>query len=159
MHRRSLRQGAAMTKRPITLTFAALALAGLLGACSGGVSDDGDAARVAIMRRSRSPSASPRQRCRWFASMLPLSAVCFAAAELVRIQGSELDLNNDPLGPYREDMVDAGENTAVEKVQTRQRWDGGPMQLPGADPNERPCRVRHLVIFRTPIVGCPRPVA
>jgi hypothetical protein len=67
--------------------------------------------------------------------------------------------NNDPLGPYREDMVDAGENTAVEKVPARQCWDGGPMQLPGADPNERPCRVRHLVIFRTPIVGCPRPVA
>jgi hypothetical protein len=50
MHQRSLRQGAAMTKRPITLTFAALALAGLLGACSGG-SDDGDAARVAINAR------------------------------------------------------------------------------------------------------------
>jgi hypothetical protein len=156
MHQRSLRQGAAMTKRPITLTFAALALAGLLG---GGGSNDADAARVAIMRRSRSPSAGPRQRCRWFASVLPLSAVCLAAAELVRIQGSELDLNNDPLGPYREDMVDAGENTAVEKVQARQRRDGGPMQLPGADPNERPCRVRHLVIFRAPIVGCPRPVA
>jgi hypothetical protein len=61
MHQRSLRQGAAMTKRPITLTFAALALAGLLG---GGGSNDADAARVAIMRRSRSPSAGPRQRCR-----------------------------------------------------------------------------------------------
>jgi hypothetical protein len=91
--------------------------------------------------------------------MLPLSAVCFVAAELVRIRGSELDLNNDPLGPYREGMVDAGENTAVEKVQARRRRDGGPMQVPGADPNERPCRVRHLVIFRAPIVGCLRPVA
>jgi hypothetical protein len=77
MHQRSLRQGAAMTKRPITLTFAALALAGLLG---GGGSNDADAARVAIMRRSRSPSAGPRQRCRWFASVLTLSAVCLAAA-------------------------------------------------------------------------------
>jgi hypothetical protein len=157
MHERSLRQGAAMTKRPITLTFAALALAGLLGACGGG-SDEGDAARVAIMRRSRSPSAGPRQRCRWFASMLPLSAVCFVAAELVRIRASELDLNNDPLGPYCEDVVDAGE-TAVEKVQARQRRHHGPMQLSGADPKERPCRVRHLVIFRAPIVGCPRPLA
>jgi hypothetical protein len=105
--------------------------------------------------RSNLIAATPR----WFASMLPLSAVCFVAAKLVRIQGSELDLNNDPLGPYREDMVDAGENTAVEKVQARQRGEGGPMQLPGADPNERPCRVRHLVIFRAPIVGCLRPVA
>ena len=32
-----------MTRRPITLALAALALAGLLGACSGGGSDDGDA--------------------------------------------------------------------------------------------------------------------
>jgi hypothetical protein len=79
-------------------------------------------------------------------------------AELVRIQGSELDLNNDPLGPYGGAMVDAGENTAVGKVQARQRRDGL-VQLPGADPNERPRRVRHLVIFRAPIVGCPRPVA
>jgi hypothetical protein len=158
MHQRSLRQGAAMTKRPITLTFAALALAGLLGACGGGGSDGGDAARVAITRRSRSPSAGPRQRCPCFASMLPLSAVCFVVAELVRIRGSELDLTNDPLGPYCEDMVDAGE-TAVEKVQARQRRHDGPMQLSGADPKERPCRVRHLVIFRAPIVGCPRPLA
>ena len=43
MHQRPLRQGAAMTKRPITPTFAALALAGLLGACSGGGSDDSGA--------------------------------------------------------------------------------------------------------------------
>jgi hypothetical protein len=159
MQQRFLRQGAARTKRPITLTFAALALGGLLAACSGGGSDDGDATRVAIMRRSRSPSAGPRPTCRWFASVLPLSAVCVAAAELVRIQGSELDLNNNPLGPYREGMVDAGENTAIEKVLGRQRCEGGPMQLSGANPNQRPCRVRHLVIFRAPIVGCLRPVA
>jgi hypothetical protein len=56
-------------------------------------------------------------------------------------------------------MVDAGENTAVEKVRARQRRDGGAVQLRGADPNEWPCRVRHLVIFRPPIVGCLRPVA
>jgi hypothetical protein len=55
-------------------------------------------------------------------------------------------------------MVDAAENTAVGKVQARQRRDGF-VRLPGADPNERPWRVRHLVIFRAPIVGCPRPVA
>jgi hypothetical protein len=90
--------------------------------------------------------------------MLPLSAICFVSAELVRIRGSEVDLNSDPLGPYSEDMVDAGETTAVEKVRARQRRHGGPMQLPAADPNERPCRVRHLVIFRAPIVGCRRPV-
>jgi hypothetical protein len=159
MQQRFAPQGAAMTKHPITLTCAALALAGVLGACSGGGSDDGDAARVAIMRRSRSPSAGPRQRCRWFASLLPLSAVCFVAAELVRIRGSELDLNSDPLGPYRDDMVDAGENTAVEQVYGRQRRDGGAARLRGADPTEWPCRVRHLVIFRAPIVGCARPVA
>jgi hypothetical protein len=157
MQQRFAPQAAAMTKRPITLTFAALALAGVLG--SGGGSDDGDAARVAITRRSRSPSAGPRQRCRWFASLLPLSAVCFVAVELVRIRGSELDLNNVPLGPYRDDMVDAGENTAVEQVYGRQRRDGGAARLRGADPTEWPCRVRHLVIFRAPIVGCARPVA
>jgi hypothetical protein len=55
-------------------------------------------------------------------------------------------------------MVDAGENTAVE-VHGRQRRDGGAVQLRGADPTEWPCRVRHLVIFRAPIVGCLRPVA
>jgi hypothetical protein len=56
-------------------------------------------------------------------------------------------------------MVDAGENTAVGKVRRRQRWEDGPVQWGGADPNERPCRVRHLVIFRAPIVGGRRPVA
>jgi hypothetical protein len=56
-------------------------------------------------------------------------------------------------------MVDAGESTAIEQVQGRQRRGRGPMQLPAADPNERPYRVRHLVIFRAPIVGCPRPAA
>jgi hypothetical protein len=157
MPQRSLPQGAAMTKCAFTVTFAALALAGLLGACSGGGSDDGDAARVAVARRSRSPSAGPRQRCRWFASMLPLSAVCLVAAKLVRIRGSELDLNSDPVGPYREDMVDAGE-MAVEKVDRRHHRNAGAQQLRGADPNEWPCRVRHLVIFRAPIVGCVRPV-
>jgi hypothetical protein len=91
--------------------------------------------------------------------LLPLLAVYFVAAELVRIRGSELDLNNDPLGPYRDDMVDAGENTAVEQVYGRQRRAGGPARWRGADPTEWPCRVRHLVIFRAPIVGCARPVA
>jgi hypothetical protein len=56
-------------------------------------------------------------------------------------------------------MVDPGENTAIETAQGQQRRGRRPLQLPGADPNERPYRVRHLVIFRAPIVGCPRPVA
>ena len=145
-----------MPKRPITLTFTALPLAVLLGACSGGGSD-GDSARVAIMRRPRSPSAGPRQRCRWVASTLPLSAVCFVAAELVRIRGFELDLNSDPVGGYGDDMVDAGETVGM--VERRHHRDGGGEQLGGADPNERPGRVRHLVIFRAPIVGCVRRVA
>jgi hypothetical protein len=56
-------------------------------------------------------------------------------------------------------MVDT-EETAVGKVDRRHHHrDGGAEHLPGADPNERPCRVRHLVIFRAPIVGCLRPVA
>jgi hypothetical protein len=55
-------------------------------------------------------------------------------------------------------MIDAGENTAVGTVQ-RHRRDGGPVQLRGADPNVSPRRVRHLVIFRAPIVGCRRPAA
>jgi len=55
-------------------------------------------------------------------------------------------------------MVDA-EETAVGKMDRRHHRDGCAEQLRSADPNERPCRVRHLVIFRAPIVGCLRPVA
>ena len=43
MHRRPFGHGAAMAKRLITPTFAALALAGLLSACSGGGSGNGAA--------------------------------------------------------------------------------------------------------------------
>jgi hypothetical protein len=89
--------------------------------------------------------------------MLPLSAVCFVAAELVRIRGFELDLNNDPVGGYGDDMVDAGETVGM--LERRYHRDGGPEQLGGAGPSERPGRVRHLVIFRAPIVGCVRRVA
>lgn len=93
------------------------------------------------------------------ATTQPRSRIEPLAPKLVRIQGSELDLNNDPLGPYREDMVYAEETAVVEVDRRYHHRGGGAEQLGGADPNERPCRVRHLVIFRAPIVGCLRPVA
>jgi hypothetical protein len=55
-------------------------------------------------------------------------------------------------------MVDA-EETAVAKVDRRHHRDAGAVQLHGTDPTEWPCRVRHLVIFRAPIIGCVRRVA
>ena len=65
MHQRSLRQGAALTKRPITLTFAALALAGLLGACSGGGSDDSGASTTSAPDLSAEEEAALATEVEW----------------------------------------------------------------------------------------------
>ena len=61
------------------------------------------------------------------------------------------------LAPTADAMVDAGKTTAVGNVQALPR-DGGRIRVSGSDPDEPRCRVRHLVIFRAPIVGYGRPV-
>jgi rubredoxin len=65
MHQRSLRQGAATTKRPITLTVAALALAGLLGACSGGGSDDSGTSTTSAPDLSAEEEAALATEVEW----------------------------------------------------------------------------------------------
>jgi hypothetical protein len=53
-------------------------------------------------------------------------------------------------------VFDAGKTTAVGSVQASPR-DGGRIRVFGSEPDEPRCRVRHLVIFRAPIVGFARP--
>ena len=49
--------------------------------------------------------------------------------------------------------------SAIENVEASQAREGGHVRTPGFDPAEQPFRVRHLVIFRAPVVGYARPGA
>jgi hypothetical protein len=48
---------------------------------------------------------------------------------------------------------------AVATVQATRPWDGGRTRVPGFGPAEPRFHVRHLVIFRAPIIGYARPGA
>jgi hypothetical protein len=56
-------------------------------------------------------------------------------------------------------MNGAGTTTEVEVVQVSHARDRVRIGLLRTDPAEARAKVRHLVIFSAPIVGCARPVA
>ena len=47
----------------------------------------------------------------------------------------------------------------VENVRASQAWEDGRVRVPGCVPAEQRFQVRHLVIFRAPVVGYTRPAA
>ena len=56
-------------------------------------------------------------------------------------------------------MNGAGPTTEVEGVQVSQARERGRIGVIRTDPAESRGKVRHLVIFSAPIVGCARPAA